>query len=64
MKITAVYLFNRYADERGLVSIVDILENGWTEKQAENEGLIIKEKFKYDYIVTSAKKHEIKGKRK
>lgn len=57
MKITAIYLFNNFADCRGLISKKILDQYNWTIEQAEKEGLVIKEKYKLSYIVTSEKKH-------
>lgn len=54
MIITAIYLFNHYADCRGLISKSVLDKHGWTVQQAENEGLVIKEKYNlHQYIVTT-----------
>lgn len=52
----AVYLFNKYADARGLISQKYILAEGFTINEAEEEGLVIKEKIpKYSNRIISEK---------
>lgn len=52
----AVYLFNKYADSRGLISQKNILAEGFTINEAEEEGLVIKEKIpKYSNRIISEK---------
>lgn len=44
--ITAEGIYNKYADSNGLVSISDLVKEGWTKSRAEEAGLIIKETFR------------------
>jgi len=63
MIITAVYLFNNYADYRGLISEKILEQFGWSIEKAESEGLVVKERYKLNkYIVTSEAKHKTGGK--
>jgi hypothetical protein len=52
----AVYLFNKYADCRGLVKVKDIIDEGFTIEEAEEQGIVIKENVrKYSNRIVSDK---------
>lgn len=63
----AVYLFNKYADCRGLVKSKDIIDEGFTIEEAEEQGIVIKENVrKYTNRIVSdksVKSYERKRKR-
>lgn len=63
----AVYLFNKYADCRGLVKAKDIIDEGFTIEEAEEQGIVIKENVrKYSNRIVSdksVKSYERKRKR-
>ena len=42
--MTASQIFSKYGDKNGFISRADLELTGWTVAQAEEEGLIIKEK--------------------
>lgn len=44
-KLTAEQLWEKYADADGLISLKILEKYGWTQRQAEQEGLLIKETF-------------------
>ncbi len=56
--MTAVGIYERFADKQGLISLSDLAKVGWTKDRAENEGLVIKEDFYY--YDTNKRKTEVK----
>lgn len=52
----AIYLFDKYANCRGLVKAKDIIEEGFSIREAEMAGIVIKEDVpKYTHRVSSEK---------
>lgn len=52
----AIYIFNKYADCRGLVKSKDIINEGFTIEEAEEQGIVLKENVsKYSNRIVSDK---------
>ena len=47
MSISAAVVFDKYADKNGFINLSVLKEIGWSKAKAEEEGLIIREDYKY-----------------
>lgn len=62
-EITAQYIYDNYADKLGLVETKVIESLGWTVKQAEEEGLVIKENYHFNKLFIVSKIYVRKGRK-
>ena len=59
-QVTAQYLYDKYADKNGLISRTILDLYGWSDKDAEKAGLVIREKYRKQPHVGDRKPYEYK----
>lgn len=48
MKMSAAVVFDKYADRNGFIDLNVLKEIGWSKAKAEEEGLILREEYRYN----------------
>lgn len=61
MSMSAAAVFDKYADNNGFISLEVLKEIGWSKAKAEDEGLIIRENYKYNGGEEIERKYKKRG---
>lgn len=48
MSMSATVVFDKYADRNGFIDLNVLKEIGWSKAKAEEEGLILREEYRYN----------------